>query len=100
LEAAVRFFCLRDGYHSAALQSGIEGRIDFIPWLRRNNMNTMTLVRAWAGGSGSPLGLAFGGLARRLVRDRALLKLHRLDDRLLLDIGLIRADLETMRHNR
>ena len=60
-------------------------------------MNAMTLVRAWASRNGSPLGLTFGGLARRLVRDRALLKLHHLDDRLLRDIGLTRADLETMR---
>ena len=62
-------------------------------------MNATTLVRAWAGRNGGPLGLALSGLARRLVRDRALLKLHRLDDRLLRDIGLTRADLETMRHH-
>jgi uncharacterized protein YjiS (DUF1127 family) len=62
-------------------------------------MNAMTLVRAWAGRNGSPLGLAFRGLAHRLVRDRALLKLHHLDDRLLRDIGLARADLETLRRH-
>jgi uncharacterized protein YjiS (DUF1127 family) len=60
-------------------------------------MNLMTLARARAGRDANPIGLALRALARRRARRRALLELRHLDDHLLRDIGLTRADLEIMR---
>ena len=42
---------------------------------------------------------ALGGLARSYVRNRSLAKLHDLDDRLLRDVGLTRADILRMRRH-
>jgi uncharacterized protein YjiS (DUF1127 family) len=63
-------------------------------------MNAKIHALAHAPRKAIPFAQAFNALARKLIRDRALLKLQNFDDHLLGDIGLTRDDVETMRRQR